>query len=105
MRGGGMGLAAALLAGVAGVIVATWAWLGMPVEMPQAPVGPGEKLHCISYAPFRGEQNPFGPDVPIDVRQIEEDLAQLSNYTSYIRTYSIRHGLKVMQGLLLSSLP
>jgi exo-beta-1,3-glucanase (GH17 family) len=117
MKGGGMGLAAALLAAVAGVIVAAWAWLGMPVEMPQAPVGPGEKLQCISYAPFRGEQNPFGPDVPIDVRQIEEDLAQLRQVTGCIRTYSIdhgldqipevarRHGLKVMQGLWLSSLP
>jgi exo-beta-1,3-glucanase (GH17 family) len=117
MKGGGMGLAAALLAAVAGVIVAAWAWLGMPVEMPQAPFGPGEKLQCISYAPFRGEQNPFGPDVPIDVRQIEEDLAQLKQVTGCIRTYSIdhgldqipevaqRHGLKVMQGLWLSSLP
>jgi exo-beta-1,3-glucanase (GH17 family) len=117
MKGGGIGLAAALLAVVAGVIVSAWAWLGMPVEMPQAPVGPGEKLHCISYAPFRGEQNPFGPDVPIDVRQIEEDLAQLKPVTGCIRTYSIdhgldqipevarRHGLKVMQGLWLSSLP
>jgi hypothetical protein len=42
MNGGGMGLAAALFAAVAGVIVGAWAWLGMPVEMPQAPVGPGE---------------------------------------------------------------
>src|SRR4030095_3950690 len=62
-------------------------------------------------------QNPFGPDVPIDVRQIEEDLAQLKQVTNCIRTYSIdhgldqipevarRHGLKVMQGLWLSSLP
>ena len=117
MKGGGIGLAAGLFAAVAGVIVAAWAWLGMPVEMPQAPVGPGEKLHCISYAPFRGEQNPFGPDVPIDVRQIEEDLSQLKQVTNCIRTYSIdhgldqipevagRHGLKVMQGLWLSSLP
>jgi exo-beta-1,3-glucanase (GH17 family) len=117
MKGGGIGLAAALFAAVAGVIVVTWAWLGMPVEMPQASVGLGEKLHCISYAPFRGEQNPFGPDVPIDVRQIDEDLAQLKQVTNCIRTYSIdhgldqipevarRHGLKVMQGLWLSSLP
>lgn len=117
MKGGGMGVAAALFAAVAGVIVAVWAWLGMPVEMPQAPLGAGEKLQCISYAPFRGEQNPFGPDIPIDVRQIEEDLAQLKQVTSCIRTYSVdhgldqipevarRHGLKVMQGLWLSSLP
>ncbi len=117
MNGGGMGLAAALFAAVAGVIVSAWAWLGMPVEMPQAPVGPGEKLQCISYAPFRGEQDPFGPDLPIDVRQIDEDLAQLKQVTGCIRTYSIdhgldqipevarRYGLKVMQGLWLSSLP
>jgi glucan 1,3-beta-glucosidase len=112
-----MGLAAAQFAAVAGFIVASWTWLGMPVEMPQESVGPGEKLQCISYAPFRGEQNPFGPDVPIDVHQIEEDLAQLKQVTNCIRTYSIdhgldqipevarRHGLKVMQGLWLSSLP
>src|SRR5262245_66160387 len=112
-----MGVAAALFAFVAAIIVAAWSWLGLPVEMPQAPRTGAEKLHCISYAPFRGEQNPFGPDVPIDPRQIEEDLAQLSNYTSCIRTYSVdhgldqipgiarRHGLKVMQGLWLSSLP
>src|SRR3954453_20624988 len=117
MKGGGMGLAAALFGAVAGFIVAAWTWLGMPVEMPQAPTGPGEKLQCISYAPFRGEQNPFGPDVPIDARQIDQDLAQLKQVTSCIRTYSIdhgldqipevarRHGLKVMQGLWLSSLP
>ena len=36
-----------------------------------------EKLNCISYAPFRAGQDPFGPDVPIDPRQIDEDLAQL----------------------------
>src|SRR5262245_14489093 len=78
MKGGGMTLAAAMFAAVTGVIVAAWAWLGMPVEMPQAPVGPGEKLQCISYAPFRGEQNPFGPDVPIDVRLMDEDRCQLA---------------------------
>jgi len=112
-----MGVAAALFAVVAAAIVATWGWLGLAVEMPQAPIGAGEKLHCISYAPFRGEQNPFGPDVPIDPRQIDEDLAQLKEVTNCVRTYSVdhgldqipeiarRHGLKVMQGLWLSSLP
>src|SRR5258708_2989031 len=85
--------------------------------MPPSPLAAGEKLHCVSYAPFRGDQNPFGPDVPIDPRQIDEDLAQLKQITSCIRTYSVdhgldqipeiakRHGLKVMQGLWLSSLP
>lgn len=112
-----MGVAAALFAVAATAIVAAWGWLGIAVTMPQPPIGPGEKLHCVSYAPFRGEQNPFGPDVPIDPRQIEEDLAQLKRVTNCVRTYSVdhgldqipeiarRHGLKVMQGLWLSSLP
>ena len=77
----------------------------------------GAKLNCVSYAPFRGTQDPFGPDVPIDPRQIDQDLAQLKQITDCIRTYSTdhgldqipeiarRHGLKVMQGLWLSSLP
>src|SRR5215470_7402057 len=87
------------------------------MPMPPSPFAAGEKLYCISYAPFRGDQNPFGPDVPIDPRQIDEDLAQLKQITDCIRTYSVdhgldqipeianRHGLKVMQGLWLSSLP
>ena len=112
-----MHIAAALFALAGAAIVAAWAWLGMKVEMPPSPLGPGEKLHCISYAPFRGAQNPFGPDVPTDPRQIDEDLAQLKPITDCVRTYSIdhgldqipeiarRHGMKVLQGLWLSSLP
>jgi exo-beta-1,3-glucanase (GH17 family) len=101
----------------AAMIAAAWAWLGGPVAMPAPPIGPGEKVPCISYAPFRGNQDPFGPDVPIDPRQIEEDLLQLKPFTDCVRTYSIdhgldqiagiaqRHGIKVLQGLWLSSLP
>src|SRR5439155_18979841 len=70
-----------------------------------------------SYAPFRAGQDPFGPDVPIDPRQIDEDLGQLKGITGCVRTYSTdhgldripeiaqRHGIKVMQGLWLSSVP
>jgi len=112
-----MRLATALFALAAAGIFAVWAWLGAAVEMPQSPFGPGEKLYCLSYAPFRGGQNPFGPDIPIDSRQIDDDLAQLKQITDCVRTYSVdhgldqipeiarRHGLKVMQGLWLSSLP
>jgi glucan 1,3-beta-glucosidase len=112
-----MPFAGALFAGVALAIVAAWAWLGTPVEMPQTPLPAGGKLGCISYAPFRGAQSPFDPDVPIDPRQIDEDLAQLKPFTDCVRTYSIdhgldqvaeiaqRHGIKVLQGLWLSSLP
>jgi exo-beta-1,3-glucanase (GH17 family) len=103
------------LAGAA--IVAAWGWLGAAVEMPASPIGPDEKIQCVSYAPFRGNQDPFGPDVPIDPRQIEEDLVRLKPLTDCIRTYSVdhgldqipeiagRHGMKVMLGLWLSNLP
>jgi glucan 1,3-beta-glucosidase len=112
-----MRFATALFALTAAGIIAVWAWLGAAVQMPPSPFGPGEKLHCISYAPFRAGQDPFGPDIPIDPRQIDDDLAQLKQITNCVRTYSVDHGLdqipeiarkyglKVMQGLWLSSLP
>ena len=112
-----MGVAGALFAIAAAAIVAVWGWLGSMVQMPPSPLASGGKLHCISYAPFRGDQNPFGPDVPIDPRQIDEDLAQLKHITDCVRTYSIdhgldqipeiakRHGMKVLQGLWLSNRP
>jgi exo-beta-1,3-glucanase (GH17 family) len=110
-----MGIASALFAVAAAAIVAIWGWLGSTVQMPPSPLASGGKLHCLSYAPFRGDQSPFGPDVPIDPRQIDEDLAQLKQITDCVRTYSIdhgldqipeiakRHGMKVLQGLWLSN--
>jgi exo-beta-1,3-glucanase (GH17 family) len=112
-----MGIAGALFAVAAAAIVAAWAWLGASVEMPPSPLASGEKLYCVSYAPFRGTQSPLGPEVPVDPRQIDEDLAQLKNVTDCVRTYSVdygldqiaeiakRHGIKVLQGLWLSNLP
>jgi exo-beta-1,3-glucanase (GH17 family) len=112
-----MGIVTALFALTAAAIIAGWAWLGAPVQMPPSPFSRGEKVHCISYAPFRADQSPFGPDIPIDPRQIADDLAQLKEITDCVRTYSIDHGLdriaefarrngmKVLQGLWLSSFP
>jgi exo-beta-1,3-glucanase (GH17 family) len=109
--------AAAFFALAAAAILSAWAWLGAPIATPPSPLGPAGKLDCISYAPFRGNQDPFGPDVPIDPRQIEEDLARLAPLTGCIRTYSVdhgldqipeiaaRHGMKVMLGIWLSNLP
>ena len=69
----------------------------------------------MSYAPFRGDQDPLVETTHVDAAQIDEDLTLLSRYTDCIRTYSIengldqipaiaaRHGLKVMQGLWLSN--
>jgi glucan 1,3-beta-glucosidase len=98
-------------------IVSAWAWLGAAIQMPPSPFAAGEKLYCVSYAPFRGDQSPLGPDIPVDPRQIDEDLARLKPITDCIRTYSTdhgldqipaiarRHGMKVLQGLWLSSSP
>ena len=62
----------------AAIIVAAWWWLGAAVEMPPSPLDPGEKLYCVSYAPFRGAQSPLDLSTRIEPWQIEQDLAQLS---------------------------
>src|SRR5215467_7974960 len=110
-----MGIASALFALAAATIVAVWTWLGASVAMPPSPFAAGQKLYCVSYAPFRGDQNPLGPDVPIDPRQIEADLAQLKAITDCVRTYAVdhgldqipeiarRHGMKVLQGVWVSN--
>ena len=99
----------------AAVIIAGWWWLGKPVAMPASPLDPGEKLYCISYAPFHGFQTPLDLSTKIDPAQIDRDLALLSQFTDCIRTYSVdfglehvpeiaqRHGLKVLLGLWVSS--
>jgi len=92
-----------------------WWWLGAPIRLPPSPLAAGGKLACVSYAPFRGEQDPLIETTHVTAAQIEEDLTLLSRYTDCIRTYSTengldqipaiaaRHGLKVMQGLWLSN--
>ena len=82
-----------------------------------APLAAGEKLPCVSYAPFRGEQTPLDLSTRIPAWQIEDDLAQLAAVTECVRTYSVnlgldqitpiaqRHGLKVLQGLWLGRDP
>jgi glucan 1,3-beta-glucosidase len=100
---------------VAAIIVAAWWKLGSPVPIPPSPLDPGEKLYCVSYAPFRGTQTPLDRTTQIDPRQIEDDLARLARFTDCIRIYSVnvgleripeiaqRHGLKVLLGLWVSS--
>lgn len=102
---------------VAMAIAGVWVWLGSPVLMPYPQVGRSEKLYCVSYAPFRGLQTPLDPSTIIPAAQIDDDLARLSEITDCVRTYSVdfgldqiaaiaaKYGLKVMQGLWLSSHP
>jgi exo-beta-1,3-glucanase (GH17 family) len=112
MRLGFVSLVASALA-----IAAIWSWLGAAISMPQSPVAAGEKLYCLSYAPFHGGQTPLDPTTHVSAVQIDRDLTQLAQLTNCVRTYSTdygldqiagiaaRHGLKVIQGLWLSSHP
>jgi exo-beta-1,3-glucanase (GH17 family) len=109
-----MRLAVSLFICVAVAIVAAWWWLGVPVDMPASPLATGERLYCVSYAPFRGLETPLDPTTIVDPRQIEDDLTRLAKLTDCVRTYSTdlgldrvvdiagRHGLKVIQGLWIS---
>ncbi len=107
--------ALALFALTALAIGIVWWWLGAPVKLPPSPLAAGQKLSCVSYAPFRDGQDPLVETTQVEPAQIDADLALLSKYTDCVRTYSVangldkiagiaqRHGLKVLQGLWLSS--
>jgi exo-beta-1,3-glucanase (GH17 family) len=96
-------------------IAAAWWWMATPINLARAPIDPGAKLQCVSYAPFRGDQSPLEPTLQIGPEQIAEDLAQLAKISDCVRTYSIDNGLdqvpalaakvglKVIQGIWLGS--
>ncbi len=106
-----------LFAVSAALVGGAWAWLGQPIAMPSASLGAPGKLYCVSYAPFRGTQTPLNEATRISAEQIEDDLSRLARITDCIRTYSTdygleqvpsiaaRHGLKVLQGIWVSSNP
>ncbi|HWK95726.1 MAG TPA: beta-(1-6) glucans synthase [Pseudolabrys sp.] len=112
-----MRLAFACLVAVVAVIAATWSWLGQPVPMPSAPLKVGDKLWCLSYAPFRGSQSPHQEGIQIGAGQIEQDIAQLSKISNCVRVYATdqgienvvpiaaRYGMKVLQGIWVSNNP
>ncbi len=95
-------------------VVAAWWWLGMPVKLPASPLADGGKLYCVSYSPFRGDQDPLIETTQVTAQQIDEDLTLLSRYTDCVRTYSVdmgqdqiaaiaqRHHMQVLLGLWLS---
>lgn len=113
--GGAVALALALLGAVALTIAGLWSWLGAAVPMP--PALTGSKLDCVSYAPFRGGQSPLVAGTRISAKQIDQDLEILASISDCVRVYSVdfgldqiagiaeRRGLKVIQGLWLSSKP
>ncbi len=109
------GAALAHFALTALAIAAAWWWLGAPIRLPPSPLANGGKLYCVSYAPFRDNQDPLIESTRVNAQQIDEDLTLLSPYTDCVRTYSIengqdqiaavaqRHGMKVLQGVWLSN--
>ncbi len=100
---------------VSAAVVGLWVWAGRPVAMPPSPLAAGEKLQCVSYAPFREGQSPLDPGLVIPESQIDDDLAQLAKITDCVRTYSVekgldkvapmarKHGLTMLQGVWLGN--
>lgn len=115
LRSPGLALPALLLVAVLALVAGFWAMVGRPVAMPPSPLAAGEKLPCVSYAPFREGQSPLNGGTFIPEAQIDEDMAQLAKITACVRTYSVelgldkvapiarKYGLKVFQGVWLSS--
>ncbi|MBS9476323.1 glycoside hydrolase family 17 protein [Ancylobacter radicis] len=112
-----MRLPIALALAVGAAIVAIWAWLGHPVPAPSSPLAAGEKLPCVSYAPFRPGQSPFMTGLVIPPEQIDDDFERLAKITHCVRTYSTemgldvvpelarKHGLTVLQGIWIGRNP
>jgi len=60
----------------------------------------GERLKCVSYAPYRlPGQTPFDESLVIDRAQIAADLAALAPMTECVRVYSIDQGLDQVPAL------
>ncbi|HEY2244727.1 MAG TPA: beta-(1-6) glucans synthase, partial [Xanthobacteraceae bacterium] len=43
-----------------------WWWLGAPLRLPPSPLATGGKLSCVSYAPFRRDQDPLVETTHVD---------------------------------------
>lgn len=81
------------LAALLGATAWVW-WQTRPVAMPDLHLAAGERLKCVSYAPYRFPgQTPFALDLHVDRRQIVDDLTALSRITECVRLYSVDQGL------------
>lgn len=84
-----------LIASIA-LVAGAWWQLGLPQQVGAAS---SDKLPCLSYAPFRGRQDPRVPGTQVSASQIAEDLAQLAKVTDCIRIYSVANGLEHVPAL------
>lgn len=117
MRQSNFLLPGVLLVSVAAAIVALWGWLGAPVKLPGGGIALGEKLYCVSYAPFRGSQTPFDPTTVVSYAQVEEDLTHIKKVSDCVRTYASdmggdhvpeiasKLGMKVLLGIWINKKP
>jgi exo-beta-1,3-glucanase (GH17 family) len=95
-------------------VVALWAWLGRPIDLPDVP---GGRIQCLSYAPHDGDQTPLVADFVVPPARIAADLDAIRVLSGCIRTYAARgpfaeisrlaaaRGLDVMQGIWISGNP
>jgi glucan 1,3-beta-glucosidase len=66
-----------------------------PVPMHDLHLAAGERLKCVSYAPYRlPGQTPFDENLTISREQIAADLAALASITECVRIYSVDQGLE-----------
>jgi exo-beta-1,3-glucanase (GH17 family) len=76
------------------------AWQSRPVAMHDLHLADGEKLQCVSYAPFHlPGQTPFDPDLHIEREQIVADLTALARITHCVRLYSVSQGLEAVPAM------
>lgn len=70
------------------------AWQLRPVAMHDLQLAEGERLKCVSYAPYRKPgQTPFDESLKISREQIVDDLTALARMTECVRLYSVDQGL------------
>lgn len=76
--------------------LAMGAWLQTrPTPLPELHLAEGEKLNCVSYAPYRlPGQTPLNPSILIPREQIAADLAALAPLTRCVRIYAVNQGLE-----------
>ncbi len=76
-------------------ILAFWLFEQMqPVQMPALNLAAGERVQCVSYAPYyKPGMTPFIENQTISPEQIDADLKALSPYAGCVRIYSIDQGL------------
>lgn len=81
--------------GVIAILAAMLARELQPVPMHDLRLGDGERLKCVSYAPYRlPGQTPLIESMQISKEQIEADLEALSRITECVRIYSVTQGLE-----------